>query len=346
VLSLTSQQRYIAGSMSIAFNCIFLLLSAIISLQFGFGTLGTGAYGSFPDKPGVLTINGYNRTYIVHTPPGVGRRPAVVFMLHGRGGTKEQAAAEFGWRELADKEKFIAVFPQALPIVPDLAVGSPTPATVPFWLGCTNDTYWWSSDFVRNLQVLHHPDDGIFLTRLITKVVAEEHIDPDRVYVTGFSSGGGMVADLAGRYPKSARAFAAIGAIGGLRPLKLSAPVTLFLFAGDADRTVPQPDRWAYIPAGQRLSWFGQATLPTLSSESESWAALDRCVSSTTQSIPWGQRFISEQCANESRLEAYLIHDLGHEWPGSSVSRWNQSHPSLPPLDLTAIIWQFFKVAH
>jgi poly(3-hydroxybutyrate) depolymerase len=302
VPSLTSKQRYITGSMSIAFTGIVLFLSAISGLQFGFGALGNGAHGLFPDKPGVLTINGYSRTNIVHTPPNVGRRPAVVFMLHGRGGTKEQAADEFGWRELADKEKFIAVFPQALPIVPDLAVGSPTPATVPFWLGSANDTYWWSSDFARNLQVLHHPDDGIFLTRLMTKVVAEERIDPDRVYVAGFSSGGGIVADLAGRYPKAARAFAAIGAIGGLRPLKLSAPVSLFLFGGDSDRTVPQPERWAYIPVGQRLSWFGQTTLPTLSSESESWAALDRCVSSTTQSIPWGKRFIWEQCANQSHL--------------------------------------------
>jgi poly(3-hydroxybutyrate) depolymerase len=96
VPSLTSKQRYITGSMSIAFSGIVLFLSAISSLQFGFAAFGNGAHGSFPDKPGVLTIHGYSRTYIVHTPPNIGRRPAVVFMLHGRGGTKEQAAAEFG----------------------------------------------------------------------------------------------------------------------------------------------------------------------------------------------------------------------------------------------------------
>jgi polyhydroxybutyrate depolymerase len=324
---------------------MFLFFSAMIALQSRFSVFGFAATDSSSDRAGVLIVDGYSRSYTIHIPSRLGPRPAVVFMLHGRGNTKEHAAEEFGWRDLADRENFVAVFPQALPIVPGLAVGSPAPATVPSWLSPTNDTIWWSSDFARNLQTLHHPHDGVFLTRLITKVVAEEDIDPRRVYITGFSSGGRMVADLAAQYPKAARAFAVVAAVGGLRPRKLSAPVSLFLFAGDADQTVPRAERWAHMPVEQRLLWFGQRTLPTFTSEAESWAALDGCVSPTAQSVPWGQHTVWDNCANHARLEAYLIHDLGHEWPGSSVSRWNQSHPSLPPLDLTAIIWEFFKSA-
>ena len=183
------------------------------------------------------------------------------------------------------------------------------------------------------------------MTRLIAKIVDDEHVDPYRVYIAGFSSGGGMVADLAARYPKVARAFAAIASIGGLRPSKLTPPVSLLLFQGDADSTALQPEYWARIPLEQKLSWFGQASVPTLSSEAESWAGLDRCVSSAKQSIPWGQRLVWNGCSSQAHLEVYLIHGLGHEWPGSRVSRWNQSHPSLPPLDLTAIIWEFCKLA-
>jgi poly(3-hydroxybutyrate) depolymerase len=255
--------------MSIRSKSTVLFLSGIISFRSGLSTRGFGATGSSADKPGVLIVDGYSRSYTTHIPPNVGRRPPVVFMLHSRGGTKEQAAAEFGWRELADREKFIAVFPQALPIIPDLALDSATPATVPSWLGSTNFTIWWSSGFARNLPVLHHPDDGVFLTRLIEKIVGEEHVDPRRVYIAGFSSGGGMVADLAARYPQVARAFAAIASIGGLRPLKLTAPVSLFLFKGDTDSTALKPEYWAQIPLEQKLSWFGQASLPTLSSEAE-----------------------------------------------------------------------------
>jgi polyhydroxybutyrate depolymerase len=331
--------------MSIRSKTIVLFFAVIISLQSMPRAHGSGATHPSADKPGALIVDGYSRRYTIHIPPNVGRRPPVVFMLHGRGGTKEQAAAEFGWRELADRERFIAVFPQALPIIPDLALDSLTPATVPSWLGSTNFTIWWSSGFARNLPALHHPDDGVFLTRLIAKIVDDEHVDPYRVYIAGFSSGGGMVADLAARYPKVARAFAAIASIGGLRPSKLTTPVSLLLFQGDADSTAWQPEYWTRIPLEQRLSWFGQASLPTLSSEAESWAGLDRCVSSAKQSIPWGQRFVWNGCASQAHLQVYLIHGLGHEWPGSSVSGWNQSHPSLPPLDLTAIIWEFCKLA-
>jgi polyhydroxybutyrate depolymerase len=331
--------------MSVHSKTIVLFFSLIIGLQSLPRACAFEATDPSADKPGAVTVDGYSRSYTIHIPPNVGQRPPVVFMLHGRGGTKEQAAAEFGWRELADRERFIAVFPQALPIIPDLALDSLTPASVPSWLGSTNFTIWWSSGFARNLPALHHPDDGVFLTRLIAKIVHDEHIDPHRVYIAGFSSGGGMVADLAARYPKVARAFAAIASIGGLRPSKLTAPVSLLLLQGDADSTALQPDYWAQIPLEQKLSWFGQASLPTLSSEAESWAVLDHCVSSAEQSIPWGQRFVWNGCASQAHLEVYLIHGLGHEWPGSSVSRWNQSHPSLPPLDLTAMVWEFCKLA-
>ena len=181
--------------MTVHCKTIVLFFSVIIGLQSLPRACAFEATDPSADKPGALTVDGYSRSYTIHIPPNVGQRPPVVFMLHGRGGTKEQAAAEFGWRELADRERFIAVFPQALPIIPDLALDSLTPASVPSWLGSTNFTIWWSSGFARNLPALHHPDDGVFLTRLIAKIVDDEQVDPYRVYIAGFSSGGGMVAD-------------------------------------------------------------------------------------------------------------------------------------------------------
>lgn len=292
---------------------------------------------------GTLPLGGYTRSYLVYVPEHLPNHPAMVLMLHGRGGTKEQAAKEFGWLELAKEEEFIVVFPQALPILPSLPPGSPAPTSVPFWLGPTNDTLWWPSEFVRNLSSLHHPDDGIFLTRLIAKMAAEKHVDPGRIFIAGFSSGGAMVADLAARFPNSARAFAAVAAVGGLRPTRLSSPASLLLFDGDADPTLPNPKRWAHIPAGEKLSWFGQTPLPTLSSEAASWAVLDGCKRSVTQSIPWGQHTIWNGCRRHAHLEVFLVHDLGHEWPGNSVSDWNRANVSLPPLNVGAVLWQFFN---
>jgi polyhydroxybutyrate depolymerase len=252
-------------------------------------------------------------------------------MLHGRGSTKEQAAKEFGWIELADKQGFLAVFPQALPIIPTLAAGTPAPPSVPSGLGPTNDTLWWSSDFVRNQSSLHHPDDGIFIKLLVLKLVVEKHADSKRIFVAGFSSGGGMVADLAARFQETIHAFAVVAAVGGLRPAKVTSPVSLLLFAGDADSVLLDAKRWAYIPDEAKLSWFGQLTLPTLSSEAKSWAVLDGCKRSIDKRVPWGRRTVWTGCMRGSHLEVYLVQDLGHEWPGDIVSRWNQDHASLPP---------------
>jgi polyhydroxybutyrate depolymerase len=320
----------------------FFVLSVILTLLYPAGahedtrnTIGT-------DEVGTLFVDGYTRSYLIHTPANASSRPSIVVMLHGRGGTKEQAAKEFGWIELADKEGFLAVFPQALPIIPNLAAGAPTPPSVPSWLGSTNDALWWSSGFVRNLSFLHHPDDGVFIKLLVLKLVVEKHAAPKHIFVAGFSSGGGMVDDLAARFPETIHGFAVVAAVGGLRPAKLTSPISLILFAGDADSTLLDAKRWAYIPDEAKLSWFGQLTLPTLSSEANSWAILNRCQRSINKRVPWGRRTVWTGCVRGSHLEAYLMRDLGHEWPGHIVSRWNQDHATLPPLDLSALIWHFF----
>jgi poly(3-hydroxybutyrate) depolymerase len=89
---------------SIRSKTMVLFFSVTISLQSMPRAYGSGATHPSADKPGALIIDGYSRRYTIHIPPNVGRRPPVVFMLHGRGGTKEQAEGEFGWRELADRE--------------------------------------------------------------------------------------------------------------------------------------------------------------------------------------------------------------------------------------------------
>ena len=66
-----------------------------------------------------LHVDGFARTYLVHTPPGSpGSRRPVVMMLHGRGGSSQSAARDFGWLAKADQMGFIVVFPQALPADP------------------------------------------------------------------------------------------------------------------------------------------------------------------------------------------------------------------------------------
>ena len=84
------------------------------------------------------------------------------------------------------------------------------------------------------------PDDQMKVTiSLIEKTMAEEHIDPKRVYLTGLSMGGYGSWDLACRHPEL---FAAVAPIcGGADNRKVAAMKSLPVWVahGDADRAVP-----------------------------------------------------------------------------------------------------------
>lgn len=63
-----------------------------------------------------LTVDGVERTYVVHVPPSydsTAPSPLVV-MLHGGGDTASAAMFETGWTDKADTAGFLAVFPNAM----------------------------------------------------------------------------------------------------------------------------------------------------------------------------------------------------------------------------------------
>lgn len=68
------------------------------------------------DVEATIHINGFDRTYLVHRPPGFNSSKAltVVMMLHGRGGSSHLAARDFGWIEKSDKEGLPCCFPSSL----------------------------------------------------------------------------------------------------------------------------------------------------------------------------------------------------------------------------------------
>jgi poly(3-hydroxybutyrate) depolymerase len=68
------------------------------------------------DRVESVWLQGFNRRFIVHVPTTFDakhKRP-VVIMLHGAGGTGQQAMEQTGWDRKADREDFIAVFPDGL----------------------------------------------------------------------------------------------------------------------------------------------------------------------------------------------------------------------------------------
>ena len=90
------------------------------------GTTEPGSGGNPPGQgvanvPGTtnrtVTVQGLQREFVVHVGSSVGTSTSapIVFMLHGTSGDGRQFLQISGWREKADQEGIIAVFPSALP---------------------------------------------------------------------------------------------------------------------------------------------------------------------------------------------------------------------------------------
>jgi poly(3-hydroxybutyrate) depolymerase len=163
--------------------------------------------GTAPAQNGSITVGGTSRTFIVYAPSsGLPTNPALVIGMHGLNMTASLQRSISGFDKIADREKFIVVYPQA----------------------------------ISNSWDLNGTTDVNFIVDLIDTMAARYHIDRNRVYPTGLSMGGMMCYPLA---CKAADKFAAIGPasgypMGGLGNCSPSRPVSLFAIHGEADTFV------------------------------------------------------------------------------------------------------------
>lgn len=135
-----------------------------------------------------ITHDGRDRSHLIYAPPSLDRsKPApLVIYLHGSGGTATGSELETQLNVQAERQRFFVIYPQGL--------GKN-------WNhGCCNESF-------------AHKVDDLGLVREIVKRTAVDHaVDPDRIYVAGFSAGAAMAYRIACETPEL---VAAIGAISG-----------------------------------------------------------------------------------------------------------------------------------
>lgn len=138
-----------------------------------------------------MLVDGYPRRYVVYVPHNMafdlGTPAPVVVMHHGSSGTGEQFLQISGWREKAEQEGFIAVFPTAL-VYRVLDSGFLS-------------TKWNGFELVNDADLNEKPvgypanapfpaDDIGFLGKIFDDVEAGLSIDTTQLFVSGFSNGG------------------------------------------------------------------------------------------------------------------------------------------------------------
>jgi polyhydroxybutyrate depolymerase len=294
-----------------------------------------GCTQKIPENPNTFTrtifVNGLERTYHIHIPPQLpqNRSPALVFVLHGGGGTgdgMERSLTLGGFDTLADRDFFIVVYPDG--------IGKS-------W----NDGRKNVTDPAHQQQI----DDIGFFSLMIDNLTQEFNIDAKQIFVTGISNGAMMSYRLALELPEKIAAIAPVaGAIPtDLLPINMSdVPVSLCAISGTKDPLVPW-DGGVVYPRKPR------GTVISVNDSVMFWVTHDRC-SSIPYSIDLPNVVLSDLTrvhedlyqngTNNSEVVLYTIINGGHTWPGGPqylpkalIGR------TCRDIDANTVIWDFFS---
>lgn len=286
------------------------------------GEAGTRPEVQQPVKPGIdaqkaigdhqckMNIEGVERTFRVHVPPSYnGKTPMpLVILLHGHGQSGEEIARHTKMTELADKEGFIAIYPDART-----------------WAGKEQWRAWDTDNGL--IPPGSRADDVGFLRKIIESAEKDYVVDGKRIFLTGLSNGGMLAFRAAGELSDKVAAIAVVsGAMSGREPPP-KFPISVLSIHGTADAIVPYGGL-KNVPAS--LTAVGLPKFKPMEYATDFWKEQNKI---TTPAIVLKngdvtqRRFIN--CDTGAEVSEYTIHN-GHHVP-DNVDQ------------LTGTIWNFLK---
>lgn len=263
------------------------------------------------DSFGKIVFQGESSSYYLHTPKSYqpNQPTPLVIAFHGSHGSGRSLANATHLNDLAEQKGFIVVYPDGI------------------------NYHWHQVKSYSSPQV--DVDNAAFVTALIEHLKQIRNIDPQRIYATGFSSGGILTQSLACQLSGQIAAFASVA---GTLPTNITsscqpqAPVSMLMLNGTGDKSVP------YF--GGKIDGIRDAI--SVPQTAELWQQLNSCVSQA--SFQSGKQVdISRYlgCRQDSEVMLVTIKDIGHTWPSATSQTVKQSSNST--VDANQIIWDFFQ---
>lgn len=264
---------------------------------------------------GKIISSGETRLYLLYVPESYdpGSPTPLVFNIHGYAQWPANQKDISNWNDLADEEGFIVVYP--------MGTGLPL--------------HWATSAAVD--QSPEAMKEVTFFSDLIDKLSTEYNIDPQRIYASGLSNGGGMSFMLSCTL---ADRIAAIGTVSGTylyswESCSPTRPVPLIAFHGVVDEIVPYyggPSQMFDIPFPNIPDWMAE------------YARRNGCTAENrlpAQGQVTGWHFTG--CNQNADVIFYTIADGGHSWPGGDPLPEFIVGKTSREIDATRAMWQFFQ---
>ena len=271
-----------------------------------------------------LTVEGLEREYRLHIPPVAreGGELPVVLALHGGGSNAEQMIAFCGLNAKADREGFLAVYPNGA--------------------GRTPRARSWNAGNCCGYAQRHGVDDVKFIGRVLDDLAAATPIDVSRIYATGMSNGAMMCYRLASEMADRLAGIAPVAGPMGTKDCTPSRPIPVCHFHGVGDQFAPYHGGLG----GRSLS---RTNFYSVEHTIARWVMANRCqgtpeITDLPAPIDDGTRITRTHYRpgeDGAEVVLYTIHGAGHTWPGR--------HPTLKYLgrstsNLSAndVMWEFF----
>ena len=273
---------------------------------------------------------GVEREYIIHVPENLNQDSPIVFVIHGYTGSAEGIAAYTGMNNIAEREGFIAVYPQG---------------TID-----SNGNTFFNVGYEFNYD--SPINDVSFIRELVRSISQEFNLKRKKAFATGMSNGGDMSYLLA---CTSSDLFKAVAPVAGvlMKGLKdsceLSSPVPIFEIHGTADKiSLFEGD------LNNEGGWGAYYDLPsTIDFFAERYQLTNKSVKQMTSKESGADYdiFFERHWSDDLEEEVwmYRIEDGRHVWPGIKLNWWNNPlawfyfGSGNEDINASEEVWAFFK---
>jgi polyhydroxybutyrate depolymerase len=273
-----------------------------------------------------MSIDGIERSFIIYLPIGynnAGKMP-MIFVIHGGSGTPEGMINIANFKNIADKDKVVLVYPAG--VQKNWNDGRPT---TPNQLGI---------------------NDVSFFNKLSDHMISNYNVDGTRIYATGISNGGFMSSRLGCELSARIAAIAVVAATMEANTIspacKPSNPMPSIYIHGTTDPLVP------FIGGNMTAGGTAGGSILSHIQTVAKWVTLNKCnaipaetdlpdISNDGTTI---KQRIYGAGTDGSEVVSYVIQNGGHTWP-QGFQYLNESIIGKTSQDMNGcdVIWAFFK---
>lgn len=275
-----------------------------------------------------IEVDGLTRRYLVYIPKGADGTLPLVLAFHGGGGEPIQMERYGRFNGLAEKEKFVVAYPEAV------------------------DGNWNDGRGVQFIRAQRENIDDVKFVRMVIEDIGKQcELDASRVFATGISNGAFISHRLAAEASDVITAVAPV--VGGMAPSIARSfapkhPVSLFVIQGDADPLVPIDGgyvgfrggrkRGKLVPTKDAVAKYLQANRITGAPSVKRLDDTDPQDETTTEAT------IYPEGHGGASVQIYVVKNGGHTWPGRSAYLPEQLiGKTSQDFDASQAIWEFFK---